>query len=85
MALLKEDGSLDIKWINSLPRNEWRNLMGSLTDEQFEEYKKNCPLNEGINSVVTHKTNCTMEEEMRNEGLVRVSDVLNNIKKKYGL
>ena len=85
MSLLKEDGSLDIERINKLPTNEWMNLMGELTEKQFEEYKKKSPLNEGVNSVMTHNVNCTMEEDMKIAGFIRVSDILNNIKKQYGL
>lgn len=85
MALLKEDGSLDIEWINKLPINEWMNLMGDLTEEQFEEYKSKCPLNEGINTVRIHKVDCSMEEDMESAGFIRATDMLNNLRKKYGI
>ena len=38
MALLKEDGSLDIEWLNSLPIDEFTKVYGRLTREQVEEY-----------------------------------------------
>lgn len=85
MALLKEDGSLDIERINKLPIIEWMNFMGELTDEQFEEYKKNCPLNEGINSEMVHIVHCTMEEDMETAGFIRLSDVLNKLRKEFGI
>lgn len=85
MELLKEDGSLDVDKINELPRIEWLNLMGELTDEQFEEYKQKCPLNEGVNSIRIDKVNCTMEEDMQAAGFIRTTDMLNNLRKKYGI
>jgi len=85
MALLKEDGSLDIEWINKLPINEWMNLMGDLTEEQFEEYESKCPLNEGINTVRIHMVDCSMEEDMEGAGFIRATDMLNNLRKKYGI
>lgn len=47
MALLKEDGSLDIERINKLPREERMREIGSFTREQFQEYLSKIPLNEG--------------------------------------
>lgn len=38
MALLKEDGSLDIKWINDLPLEEHIYAVSHLTKEQRKEY-----------------------------------------------
>lgn len=85
MVLLKEDGSLDMERINKLPINEWMNLMGDLTDEQFKEYQKKCPINEGLNSVMIHESNCTMEEDMEKAGFIKATDMINNLKKKYGI
>ena len=81
----KEDGSLDIERINKLKKNDWMNLMGELTDEQFNEYKRKCPPNEGIYSTEIHEVNCTMEEDMEAAGFIRVSDMLNNLKRKFGI
>ena len=47
MAILKEDGSLDIERINKLPINEHMKVIGSLTREQFEQYISTIPINEG--------------------------------------
>ena len=47
MALLKEDGSLDIERINKLPLEEHMNEIGSFTREQFRQYVSTIPLNEG--------------------------------------
>jgi hypothetical protein len=38
MALLKEEGSLDIDKYESLPLEEWMVEMGKLTHEQVMEY-----------------------------------------------
>ena len=46
MALLKEDGSLDIERINSMQFEEYMNEMGTLTREQVEEYLSKIPINE---------------------------------------
>ncbi len=44
MALLKEDGRLDIERINQLPYEEHMNVMRDLTQEQIEEYLSKMPL-----------------------------------------
>ena len=46
MALLKEDGSLDIERINKLPLEEHMKEIGSFTREQFKQYVSTIPLNE---------------------------------------
>ena len=38
MALLKEDGSLDIERINQLPIEEYMEEVGNFTNEQRKEY-----------------------------------------------
>ena len=37
MKYLKEDGSLDIKRINQLPIEEYMDVVGDLTEEQYKE------------------------------------------------
>ena len=37
-TLLKEDGSLDVEWINKLPLGERLDEMRKFTREQMEEY-----------------------------------------------
>ena len=46
MALLKENGSLDIERINSMQFEEYMNEMGTLTREQVEEYLSKITINE---------------------------------------
>ena len=46
---LKEDGSLDIERINSPPIDEYTDVMGDLTQEQYKEYVEyvsKMPMNE---------------------------------------
>ena len=43
MAILKEDGSLDVERMNRLPLEEWMDEMGDLTQEQVEEYLSKLP------------------------------------------
>ena len=46
MALLKEDGSLDIERINKLPIEEYIKEIGTLMEEQYKEYLSKLPINE---------------------------------------
>ena len=79
MALLKEDGSLDIERINSMQFEEYMNEMGTLTREQVEEYLSKIPINESktpmkaivVESIVKHG--------------VDAEDFLNNMREKYGI
>lgn len=80
MALLKEDGSLDIERIKNLPIFEWMDLMGELTDEQFEEYTSKSPINESVCNEVPYTTN----EELDRRGYIKLSTVINNMKKEFG-
>ena len=52
MAFLKEDGSLDIERINKLPIEEYMEVIGDLTKEQYEYYQSKTPINEGPTKVV---------------------------------
>ena len=45
MALLKEDGSLDVERIDKLPLEEYMNAMGDLTQGQVKEYISKSPIN----------------------------------------
>ena len=44
MALLKEDGSLDVERINKLPYEEKIHEISKLTREQVEEYFSKLPI-----------------------------------------
>ena len=43
MVYLKEYGSLDIERINSLPLEDYMDVIGDLTKEQYKEYYW-CPI-----------------------------------------
>ena len=46
MIYLKEDGSLDIEHINNLSLNEYMEVIGDLTEEQYKFYLSKTPINE---------------------------------------
>ena len=85
MALLKEDGSLDIERINKLPIEDYMEEIASLNKKQYNEYISTLPLNESHEQGKSVKLDCTREEEMKRNGAVRVDDVLTEIRKKYGI
>ena len=76
MALLKEDGSLDIERINKLPLEEHMKEVGSLTREQFKEYISSIPLNEGK----------TYPRAVRVDQIhgVDADELMNKMREKYG-
>ena len=82
MALLKEDGSLDIERINALPIEEYMQEMGTLTQEQVEEYFSKIPLNESLNYPHYAVVDYTLDEDIERNGIVNAEDVINNIGKK---
>ena len=80
MALLKEDGSLDIEHINSLPLREYMDVMGDLTQEQVQEYLSKLPINESDEPMRATKVDWLTDEEK-----VTAKEFLNNQRKKYGI
>ena len=62
MALLKEDGSLDIERINKLPINERLEEIGNLTKEQVEEYFAKAPIKESNTPITPIKVDYKMED-----------------------
>lgn len=79
MALLKEDGSLDIERINSMQFEEYMNEMGTLTREQVEEYLSKIPINESKTPM-----KAILVESIEKYG-VDAEDFLNNMREKYGI
>ena len=77
MAYLKEDGSLDIERINSLPYEEYMDAMGDLTQEQVQEYLSKLPIDESDEPVRAVLVDYPMG--------VDAEEVINNIGKKYGI
>lgn len=79
MALLKEDGSLDIERINKLPLEEYINELESLTQEQYKDYASKLPLYESHIPMHAIDVDCTMEEDVKRNGLVDAEEFLNNM------
>ena len=79
MALLKEDGSLDIEWINNLPFEEYIKVIGTLTPEQDKEYLSNFSHNENNEPFRIREVDSTMEEDAERNGLVDADEFLNNL------
>ncbi len=75
MKYLKEDGSLDIKRINQLPIEEYMNVVGDLTEEQYEEYLSKLPIIESNEPIRVIKVNSPMG--------IDADEVINNIGKMY--
>ena len=76
MALLKEDGSLDIERIQKLPYDEYMYELTHLTKEQREEYFSALPINES-NSIPIIKGSLKKDLE---SGCVIALDFLNNLR-----
>ena len=81
MALLKEDGSLDIERIDKLPLEDYKKEVGSFTREQYKEYLASIPINEGKECTKAIASSRTIEEAIAN-GCVYAEDCINNIGKK---
>lgn len=78
MALLKEDGSLDVERINRLPIMEFMDEMGNLTSEQVEEYLSKSPLNEAKQQIQPIKANFSIREQ----GAL-FDDIISELRKKH--
>ena len=78
MALLKEDGSLDIERIQKLPYNEYIHEISNFTKEQYEEYVSKIPINESQGTVIPIVVE-DVEDYLRNNGYVNAWDVINKL------
>ena len=78
MALLKEDGSLDIERIQGLPYDEYMYELTHFTKEQREEYFSALPINES-KSIPIRKG--SLKKRIENGELVNAFDVIKNIVK----
>lgn len=77
MALLKEDGSLDIERIKQLPLDEHIQEVSHFTKEQRKEYISTIPINESKRTRPTIYG--SLREELESGKLVDAWDVVNNI------
>jgi hypothetical protein len=80
MVPLKENGKLDIERINELPIEEYMDVIGGLTEEQYKEYLSNLPVNESKEPVRAIVVDYTLEEELE-RGSVLAEDLINNLRK----
>lgn len=80
MALIKEDGSLDIERINKLSLEEWMQEIGNLTDKQFNEYNSKCPMNESKEPVRPVVVDYTLEEDIERNKIVNADDLINKLR-----
>ena len=78
MALLKEDGSLDIERIQKLPYKEYIHEISNFTKEQYEEYVSKIPINESQGTVIPIVAE-DVKEYLRNNGYVNAWDVINKL------
>ncbi len=79
MEYMKEDGSLDVERINSLPLEEYMDVIGDLTEEQYEEYVSKLPINESNEPMKAVIVDYTLEEELE-RGAVIAEDYINNLR-----
>ena len=77
MALLKEDGSLDIERINKLPYEKYLEEMGTLTESQVNEYLSALSIYESKEPVRAVKVDYSLEDELA-QGAVIASDYIQN-------
>jgi hypothetical protein len=82
MALLKEDGSLDVERINKLPLDEHIKEIESLTEEQYKEYLSRLPINESQTPMHAVMVDYTLEDEL-SRGCVIAEDFVNNLGKRF--
>lgn len=84
MVYLKEDGSLDIEHINRLPIEEYMEIIGKLTDEQYNYYVSTLPINEGKQHTKAVIVDYTMEDEIKRGTGVDIEDFLKELRKELG-
>ncbi len=82
MVPLKESGELDIERINELPIEEYMDVIGGLTEEQYKEYISNLPVNESKEPVRAVVVDYTLEEELE-RGSVLAEEFMKKMRKKY--
>lgn len=82
MAFIKEDGSLDVERINNLPIEEYMDVVGDLTEEQFEYFLQNQQLNESKEPVEPIEVDYDFDDERSGRD---IGEYLDKMKKKIGI
>lgn len=80
MVPLKENGELDVERINNLPIEEYMEVVGGLTDEQYNEYLSTLPITGSKEPVRAIVVDYTLEEELK-RGSVLAENLINNLRK----
>ena len=78
MALLKEDGSLDIERIQKLPYKEYLHEISNFSKEQYDEYVSKITINESQQTVYPIVVE-NVDEYLNNGGYVNAWDVINKL------
>ena len=82
MIPLKENGELDVERINNLPIEEYMEVIGGLTEEQYNEYLSTLPITGSKEPVRAIVVDYTLEEELK-RGSVLAEDFMEKMRKKY--
>lgn len=80
MEFFKENGELDVERINNLPIEEYMEVIGGLTDEQYKEYCSNLPVTGTKEPVRAIVVDYTLEDELA-RGCVLAEEFMNNLRK----
>ena len=78
MEFFKENGELDVERINNLPLMEYMEVIGNLTDDQFNEYLSKSPVDESKGPVRAIDVDLPIDEIGVDAELV-----MNNLRRKY--
>lgn len=78
MKLIKEDGSLDIERINTLPHDDYVHVISHLTQEQRKEYISKLPINESNQTIQPIVVN-SLDDFLRDGEWIDAEDFLNNL------
>jgi len=77
MAIFKEDGSLDVEYINNLPCEEYEEVMALMSDEQYKEYLSAIPEREPKEPICPTNSKYTFQEKLDRGMIVRAEDFFN--------
>jgi len=78
MALLKDDGRLDIESINALKQDDYVRAISHLTQKQRKEYLSKLPINES-NTIIRALVVDSLDDYLRDGEWVDAEDFLNNL------
>lgn len=82
MLPLKEDGSLDIEFINLLPFHDYLEALGSFTHQQLQDYMSKLPEDRPDEPMIAHKVDFDLDDPRSGADAHKY---LAQKKKKYGI